>query len=251
MSATVVMLAITSTRATRAEAAALPPLSAQTSGHAHPARDFRLSNERTSTTWAYGLSTAGIFARPSARARRIGHVQLETSDGFPEIYVLLVSHRDAAGRQWVKLRMPGRPNGRTGWARSSALGSFEQTHWMIVLNLRARRLTAYRWGRVRFRAPVGVGKPSTPTPPGHFWITERRTVTSRSSPYWPYILGTSDYSTLTEWPGGGIVGIHGDFGEPQRIPGDPSHGCIRMRDHDMTWLARHVTLGTPVEILPG
>ena len=76
-------------------------------------------------------------------------------------------------------------------------------------------------------------------------------VTSRGSPYWPYVLGTSDHSTLTDWPGGGVVGIHGDFGEPQRIPGDPSHGCVRMRDPDIAWLARHVSLGTPVEILRG
>jgi hypothetical protein len=130
MSATVVTLAIMSAIATRAEAAAPPPLGAQPPGHAHPARDLRLSNEWTTTTWAYGLSTEGIFARPRARARRIGRVQLETKDGFPEIYVLLVSHRDAAGRQWVKLRVPGRPNGRTGWVRSSALGSSRPTGWL-------------------------------------------------------------------------------------------------------------------------
>ena len=102
------------------------------------AGDVRLSNEWTTTTWAYGLSTAGIFARPSTRARRIGRVQFETENGFPEVYVLLVSHVDAAGREWVRLRVPGRPNGRTGWVLRSAVGSFEQTHWLIVVSLRAR-----------------------------------------------------------------------------------------------------------------
>ncbi len=217
-----------------------------------PAGDVRLSNEWTTTTWAYALSRTGIFARPSTGARRIGSVHLETEEGFPEVYLLLVSHVDAAGRKWVKLRVPGLPNGRTGWVLGAALGSFERTHWLIVVNLRARSLTAYFKGRRRFRAPVGIGKPSSPTPTGHFWIRERLAFASRNSPYWPYALGTSDYSsTLTGWQGGDVVAIHGDFGEPQRIPGDPSHGCVRMRDAAIAWLAPRVTLGTPVEIVRG
>lgn len=211
----------------------------------------QLSNERTTTTWAYALSPMSIYAGPSTRARRVGRVRLETEQGFPEVYELLESHVDAAGRKWVKLRVPGLPNGREGWVLSEALGSFEQTHWLIVVNLRARRLRAYFKGRLRFHAPVGVGKPSTPTPPGHFWIRERVSF-PRTSPYWPFALGTSDYSsTLTGWAGGDVVAIHGDFGEPRQIPGDPSHGCVRMRDGDIAWLARHVTVGTPVEIVRG
>ena len=123
------------------------------------------------------------------------------------------------------------------------------THWLLVISLSARRLKAYYNGKLRFSAPVGVGKPSTPTPAGHFWIRERFKVTNRSNPYWPYALGTSDYSTLTEWPGGGVVGIHGDLGEPKVIPGAPSHGCVRMRNADIAWLAPRLQIGTPVHII--
>jgi lipoprotein-anchoring transpeptidase ErfK/SrfK len=45
------------------------------------------------------------------------------------------------------------------------------------------------------------------------------------------------------------VGIHGDFGEPQLIPGDPSHGCVRMRGSDIAWLAPRLSLGAPVQIV--
>ena len=211
----------------------------------------RLSNERTTTIWAYGLERAAVRVAPRPRARRIDRVVLENGDGFPEIYVLLAEYRSPSGASWLRIRLPGRPNGRTGWVHSEALGSYEITHWVLRVNLAARRLTAVFDGRVRFRAPVGIGKPSTPTPTGHFWITERIPVANPTSPYWPYVLGTSDYSTLTDWPGGGEVGIHGDFGEPDRIPGDPSHGCIRMLPGDVGWLARHVTLGTPVLIVRG
>jgi L,D-transpeptidase catalytic domain len=224
-------------------AAETPPASAS------PPADVRLSNERTLTTWAHAAELVPIYEYPDTHARRIGHLHYQTEDGFLEIYLLLRSHTDAEGHVWIQLRIPGRPNGRTGWVSRDALGAFQETHWLVVIDRRTQRLTAYVNGHLRFTAPVGVGKPSTPTPPGHFWIRERFRISARSNPYWPYALGTSDYSTLSEWPGGGVVGIHGDFGEPQRIPGDPSHGCVRMRDADIAWLAPRVTLGTPVHIV--
>ncbi len=213
-----------------------------------PPGSILLSNEETYTAWAHALVPAPIYAHPDKRARRIDHIHIETEDGFPEVYMLLFSYTDAQGEEWTKLRIPGRPNGRTGWVLREALEDFHHTRWLVVISLRRRLLTAYYDDKVRFRAPVGVGKPSTPTPPGRFWIRERFKLASRSSPYWPYAIGTSDYSTLTDWPGGGVVGIHGDFGEPQKIPGDPSHGCVRMRDGDLAWLAPRLTLGTPVRI---
>jgi hypothetical protein len=225
------------------------PPSGTTPASAPPAADARLSDERTQTTWAHAAELVPIYAEPDVRARGISHLHYQTEDGFPEIYLLLRSHTDAQGRLWIKLRIPGRPNGRTGWVSRDALGAFHGTHWLVVIDRRTRRLTAFVNGRPRFSAPVGVGKPSTPTPPGHFWIRERFRITDRSNPYWPYALGTSDYSTLSEWPGGGVVGIHGDFGEPQLIPGDPSHGCVRMRAADIAWLAPRLSLGTPVDIV--
>jgi hypothetical protein len=225
---------------------AVSPLPPQSS----PA-DTRLSNERTLTTWAHPLAAGPIYAHPKPHARRVARIHLETEDGFPEVYLLLSSHTDAHGNEWVKLRIPGRPNGRTGWVSRQLLGTFHRTQWLIVISLNRRQLKAYFDGHLRRSAPVGVGKPSTPTPAGRFWIRERFRITDRSNPYWPYALGTSDYSTLSEWPGGGVVGIHGPFGEPQTIPGDPSHGCVRMRDADIAWLGPRVTLGTPVEITTG
>ena len=210
--------------------------------------DVQLSNERTLTTWAHPLEAVPIYAHPDTHARRLSHLHLETEDGFDEVYLLLSSRTDAQGREWVKLRIPARPNGRTGWVQRESLGAFHRTRWLVVINLRERRLTAYFDGRRRYTAPVGVGKPSSPTPPGRFWIREVFRINDRRNPYWPYALGTADYSTLTDWPGGGVVGIHGDFGEPQLIPGAPSHGCVRMHAADITWLATHASLGTPVDI---
>jgi hypothetical protein len=214
-----------------------------------PGTRAMLSNEGTLTTWAHPVEEVSIRQHPVASSRTIAPTHLATEDGYPEVYLLLSSITDAQGRVWVLIRIPGRPNGRIGWVMQSALGEFQVTHWLLEISLSGRWLRAYYKSRLRFTAPVGVGKPSSPTPAGRFWIRELFRVASRSNPYWPYAMGTSDYSTLTDWPGGGVVGIHGDFGEPQLIPGDPSHGCVRLRDADIAWLGPRVPVGTPVHII--
>jgi lipoprotein-anchoring transpeptidase ErfK/SrfK len=52
---------------------------------------------------------------------------------------------------------------------------------------------------------------------------------------------------MTDWPGGGVVGIHGT-NQPQLIPGRPSHGCIRVPNGKISRLARIMPIGTPVLI---
>ncbi|MEA2125974.1 MAG: hypothetical protein QOI80_2756, partial [Solirubrobacteraceae bacterium] len=61
-------------------------------------------------------------------------------------------------------------------------------------------------------------------------------------------FGTSAYSSLSEWPGGGVIGIHGT-NEPGLIPGRPSHGCIRVPNGAITRLVRLMRVGTPVRIV--
>lgn len=208
-----------------------------------------LSDERTFTQWANPAYRAPIYSRPDGGAQRIGRLHMLTEDGFPEVYVLLQEAVNQDAHSWIELRIPGRPNGKTGWVRQGALGPLELSRWLLVVNRKTERLTAYKDGRVQFVAPVGVGKRATPTPTGHFWIRERFRVLDPSSPYWPYAMGTADYSTLSEWPGGGVVGMHGAWDQPQLIPGRPSHGCIRLHNPDISWLAPRVPVGTPLHVI--
>jgi hypothetical protein len=228
-----------------------PPAGGATAvaGSRRPRSDQVLSNERTFTRWAYVDRIAWIYAAPKARSRRLGQLTWYTQDGFSSVYLVLRAHWDARGREWVKLRIPGRPNGRTGWVKRDALGPFHLNHLLIVVDREALRMYFYRAGRRLWTAPVAVGKPSSPTPAGHFWINERFQIPDPSSGYFPYAFGTTDYSTLTDWPGGGVVGIHGPYYEPQLIPGRISHGCIRLEVSDDYWLAAHVALGTPVHVV--
>jgi len=241
------LVAIVSIAASASAHAETPP-----PGQPAPARDarpepVRLSNETTFTRWASAVTRDEAYAGPSPHARRVGRLRLLTEDGFPEVYVLLASRQDAQGANWVRLRLPQRPNNVTGWVRRRTLGPFHLVHTRLVVSRGALRVTLYDRGRRRFRARVGVGAPSTPTPGGSFWIREKFHV-SGNPLYGTRAMGTAAYSNaLTDWPGGGVIGMHGTS-EPGLIPGRPSHGCIRLKNWDIERLYSLTPIGTPLTI---
>jgi lipoprotein-anchoring transpeptidase ErfK/SrfK len=207
----------------------------------------RLSNEWTFTRWAHPVKKAPIRRLPTSRARRITRTHYLTEDGFPEVYPVLRSWRDAMWHTWLEVRIPMRPNGRTGWVRRSALGPRYRVRTLLVVSHQQLRATLYKRGKRIWRAPIGVGTPSTPTPAGRFWIREKFRTPGPGGLYGPVAFGTSNYSVLSDWPGGGIVGIHGTS-EPFLIPGRPSHGCIRVRNQAVRRLWRLMPIGTPLLI---
>jgi hypothetical protein len=207
----------------------------------------RLSDLRTVSQWAYPLSQALVRATPDADARPVGRLRFLTGDGQAELYVALDSARLASGQTWIQIELPARPNGQRGWVPAGALGALHAVDGYLLVDRSTLRATLFRDGRAVFSAPIGVGKPSTITPRGHFYVMEKLT-TLNAPLYGPYAIGTSAYApTLTEWPGGGVVGIHGTD-EPQLIPGRPSHGCVRLRNADIRRLWAIIALGTPIEI---
>lgn len=208
----------------------------------------RLSDLRTVSHWAYPTAEAPIHSSPSAHAPRVGRLRFLTVDGQAELYVALDSERLSSGHTWVRVEAPGRPNGRTGWVPRGALGRLNEVDGYLRIDKHRLRATLFRDGHAIFEAPVGVGKASTVTPSGRFYVMEKL-VTANTPVYGPLALGTSAFApTLSEWPGGGVVGIHGTD-EPQLIPGRPSHGCIRMRNADIERLWSLVRLGTPIDIV--
>ena len=205
-----------------------------------------LSNEQTQTQWAHPASRAPVHLSPSDSSRVLAKLHMRTEDNRAEIYEALQQQTDASGKDWVQIRLPMRPNGRTGWVPLTALGPLHTVHTQLVVNRRKLTATLYDNGRAVLRARVGVGRRGLATPAGHFYIRERIKIGSGHGPYGPLAFGTSAYSPkLTDWPGGGVVGIHGTD-QPGLIPGRPSHGCVRMRNRDILRLGRLMPLGTPV-----
>ena len=214
-----------------------------------PPGSTKLSDEVRLTRWAHATQRATAFSRPTTKARKAGRLRLLTEDGFPEVYLLLSRWEDDDGNDWVRVRLPARPNGQKGWVRRDALGDFNRVNTRIVVDKSKLRATLYRSGKVVFSARVGVGAPSTPTPSGLFYIREKFRVEPSGTIYGSHAIGTSAYApTLSDWPGGGVVGLHGT-NQPQLIPGRPSHGCVRLRNADVERFYKLAPRGTPIRIL--
>jgi lipoprotein-anchoring transpeptidase ErfK/SrfK len=206
----------------------------------------RLSDPNGISRFAAVLRPVAVHARPSASSRTVARLSPRTPEGTTNI-VLLLERVDLHGHLWLRVRLPILPNNTTGWLPRTAVGGYNIVRTHLVVDRRTLRATLYRNGRKIFSAPVGIGKPSTPTPGGDFYIRNELTKYADAF-YGPVAFGTSARSAvLTDWPAGGYIGIHGTD-EPQLIPGRISHGCIRMRDADILRLAKLMRPGTPLTI---
>ena len=170
-----------------------------------------------------------------------------TPEGTPHPLPVIGRRVDARGRIWLRVRLPILPNGTTGWVPRRAVGAYELVRRRLVIDLERLRATLLARGRPIFRADIGIGQDRWPTPRGEF-LVRNRLERYRSPRYGPVAFGTSARSaTLTDWPAGGFVGIHGTD-RPEILPGRVSHGCIRMRNSDIVRLARMLPVGTSVTI---
>lgn len=151
-------------------------------------------------------------------------------------------------RNWLHVELPGRPNGLTGWIRKESTVS-SYTLWHLVVEIGRRRVLAFRQGRVVKSFSAVVGKPSTPTPTGTFFVEESLRLRPGGMGA-PFALALSARSTVyQEFEGGpGQIALHGLTGIGG-VPGTAvSHGCIRLDSAAMTWLALRIPAGAPVTI---
>lgn len=210
------------------------------SGHQASASPYNVT-----TKFAIATAEAPVYRQPSTHSAVLTKLEFYTPDNEALQTYRFVSSRRIGRSQWVRIDVPMRPNGQTGWVKRSSLGAAHITHTLIVVTIATETLALYNYGKVEFTAPVGTGAPGTPTPTGRYWIAEA--FPSSSAFYGPWAFGTTDYATDTDFPDGSIVGIHGTD-QPQLIPGDPSHGCIRLKDQDILKLKPLVSIGTAIWI---
>jgi len=118
----------------------------------------------------------------------------------------------------------------------------------IVVSIPDRKLAVMEAGRVLRVFPTAVGAPKSPSPAGAFKIVERI-----PDPTWygkGRIVPPGKSNPLgTRWLGLSVAGygIHGT-NNPASIGHNASHGCIRMRNHDVEQLFEMVSVGDAVEL---
>jgi lipoprotein-anchoring transpeptidase ErfK/SrfK len=180
---------------------------------------------------------------PDARVVRVMH-QFR-SDYRPQEMFAVRKAVGSDGKVWYRVSIPMRPNGRYGWIPADTV-SLKPAHSRIVIDLRRRTIDVFRFGKHRWHGIVAVGAPGRETPLGHYFVAARF-VPYRDPFLGVFALETSAYSKLTEWPGGGVVGIHGtDL--PQLLGQAVSHGCVRVSNTTARHLRTLAPLGTPIWI---
>jgi hypothetical protein len=214
-----------------------------------PARVEQLQHLGTKSYFAFVDRKTTARTRPDASAPAVAAVTTRSPVGTDDLVLVLARTTDAAGHSWLQVRLPVRPNGTTGWVPASALGELQPVKTWLKIDTRHFKARLIKAGKVVWRARVGVGKSYWPTPKGQFFIrAELKGYGSRGSFYGPLAFITSATSdALTDWPGGGIVGVHGTS-LPGLIPGAISHGCVRVRNPDILRLAKLMPVGTPLTI---
>jgi lipoprotein-anchoring transpeptidase ErfK/SrfK len=162
--------------------------------------------------------------------------------------VFLVDEMHLGGATWLKVLLPLRPNGSTGWVRASDV-EVRRNPYRIDIALADHRLVVREGDAVVVDAPIGVGTASTPTPGGRYYLKELLQPPDPGGAYGPYAYGLSGFSNvLDEFNGGdGVIGIHGT-NQPETIGTDVSHGCIRVDNDTISRMAEILPLGTPVHI---
>jgi hypothetical protein len=187
-----------------------------------------------------------VYAQPGPGARRVGSLAATHDWAQPLALPALSGFVDVDGTTWLRVRLPVRPNGSTGWVRGDQV-TRRVLHERIVVDLSAHRLRRVAAGRTIDDLSVAVGAPATPTSPGRFFVWARVPTHDPSGPYGVFALGLSGFSdVITDWVGGGRMAIHGDA-DPSDRGHDVSHGCVRVYNPQMRKLI-DVPLGTPVWI---
>jgi lipoprotein-anchoring transpeptidase ErfK/SrfK len=182
-----------------------------------------------------------VYNLPNGRV--ISHMSAFT--GFGSRRVLLTTAQRSDG--WLQVELPVRPNGTKAWIRRSDVVT-TTNRMRIVIDRTAHTLSLFRSGVRIARWPAAVGKPSTPTPRGLYYVTDKIVLTTNGA-YGPYALALSGYSPVfTTFAGGdGEVGIHGT--DVDSSVGHPvTHGCIRLHNYDIPKLYRAIAIGAPVQI---
>jgi lipoprotein-anchoring transpeptidase ErfK/SrfK len=199
------------------------------------------------------VAWAAVAVRPTTAYRRPGGEPIQrfgllNANGVPTVFGVLAERLDRRCRTtWVRVGLPIRPNGATGWVAASHVQELP-VRTRIVVDLSDRRVRLYRNGRLVLSSRAAIGSAATPTPLGRYYVNQRLIPEDPGGPYGPGAVGISAFSpVLTGWAQGGPIAIHGT-NEPWSIGHAVSNGCIRLPNTTLRTVFRQALAGTPVLI---
>lgn len=169
--------------------------------------------------------------------------QNPTLIGSPLAFLVVEDRGD-----WLRVQFPARPNQQTGWIDAS-LVTVTAHRWHAEVNVTTNRLRVWDGDDLVTDTGVVAGTSYTPTPLGRFYFNEKQQ-TDPWSAYGSWILSTNGFSDTLERFGGEvpIFALHGTP-YPETVGQDLSNGCIRMPNEVVEYLAEHMPIGTPIDVV--
>jgi hypothetical protein len=183
----------------------------------------------------------GLTLREHPGGKVIAHLRPQTDWGSPTV----VWATERRGR-WLGVIAAALHNNQVGWLN---VRHDRPRMWRSQLSLHAdlsaRTLELRRGSRVVRRIPIGIGSPNTPTPLGHFSVTDKLIPGRELSFYGCCLLALSGHQSQLRpgWAGGDRIAIHGGS-----VGGAASAGCLHAADADLRRLMKVIPIGTPVYI---
>ena len=185
-----------------------------------------------------------------------GSVALHPAAGSSQVSATIISRTEFGSRtslpvvsargEWLQVISTKLRNGVSGFIRRAQV-RLTRTPIAIDVDLSGRLLRVWRYGIVVLRAAVGIGAAGSPTPIGHFGVTDKLTGLNPAA-YGCCILALSAHQTHlpSGWAGGDRIAIHGGGG----IGAATSNGCLHATTAVLRRLMRRVPLGTQVVVHP-
>ena len=189
--------------------------------------------------------TLPAFARPAVGAAQVGVVP--SGSKYYGIRIVAWVEEVSSDGRWGRVELPYTWPRREGWIRLRGLER-DTTRVRVEVDLSLHQVTVRKFGKVLFRAPGATGAPSSPTPVGEYFVTDRVPF-SAGSALGSFAFGISGIQPRLPagWSGGNQLAIHGT-NNPSSIGQSVSAGCVRVSETTLGRLLPLLAYGTPVII---
>ena len=196
-----------------------------------------LPDQSHTAVWAPVRRAVVATERPRAGSAEVAPIEERTPEGTTNLVLVVGRTTDAAGRVWLRARLPALPAGATGWIPRDAAGGYVSVDTRLVVDRAAQTLTLTRGGRGRDDGPGGGGdrrrahaRPASSTcATGSPGIAARRTGRSPSAPARARPRSPTGRPAASSASTARI--------SPRSCRGVSRHGCIRLRNGDILRLA--------------